>query len=103
MNVKLIRLITGEDIIAQIMEQGDPLILKNPVRIVVLPNKIDPKNPQVGFAPFAEFSEDKIVNIDKRHVVAIMVPIKEFVNQYTSMMSGLVVPNSNQGLILPGA
>lgn len=101
-NVKLIKLLTGEDLIAEVVEQGDPVMLKNPVRIVVMPNKIDPKSPQVGFAPWAEFSDDKIISIDKRHVVAIMSPIKEFVNQYHTMFGSIVMPNMKD-LILPGA
>jgi len=35
------------------------------------------------------------------HVLCIMTPIKEFINQYNSMFGGLVLPTSN--LITPGA
>jgi hypothetical protein len=66
-----------------------------------MPNKVDPKTPNVGFAPWAEFSDDKTFTIDKSHIIAIINPIKEFINQYNSMFGGLVVPSSN--LILPGA
>lgn len=100
-NVKIIKLITGEELLAEILEQGKPMIIKNPVRVVVMPNKLDPKTPNVGFAPWAEFSEDKTFELDKSHVLAIINPIKEFINQYNSMFGGLVVPSSN--LILPGA
>jgi hypothetical protein len=55
----------------------------------------------VGFAPWAEFSDDKTFTIDKSHILAIINPIKEFINQYNSMFGGLVVPSSN--LIMPGA
>jgi hypothetical protein len=65
-----------------------------------MPNKMDPKTPNIGFAPWADFSEDKTFTLDKSHVLAIMNPIKEFLNQYNNMFGGLVVPSSN--LILPG-
>jgi hypothetical protein len=102
MSVNIIKLITGEELLAEIMPSGDTVCkIKNPVRIIVMPNKIDPKTPNIGFAPWAEFSDDKSFILDKSHVLCIMTPIKEFVNQYNSMFGGLVLPTSN--LIMPGA
>ena len=101
MNIKIVKLLTGEEILAKVLPSSDyVVIMENPVRIVVMPNKIDPKTPNIGFAPWAEFSDDKTFTIDKSHVVAIMTPIKEFVNQYNTMFGKLVTPQS--GLILPG-
>lgn len=103
MSVKLIKLITGEEVLAEIAATSpipNALTMKNPVRVIVMPNKIDPKTPNIGFAPWAEFSDEKTFEVDKSHVLCIMTPIKEFVNQYNSMFGGLVVPSSN--LIMPG-
>ena len=103
MTVKIIKLLTGEDILADVqLENVDPLVIKNPVRIIVMPNKIDPKTPNIGFAPWAEFSDDKTFTLDKAHIVAIMNPIKEFVNQYSSMFGGILINPNGPGLILPG-
>ena len=101
MSIKIVKLLTGEEILAKVLPSSDHIvIMENPVRIVVMPNKIDPKTPNIGFAPWAEFSDDKTFTIDKSHVVVIMTPIKEFVNQYNTMFGKLVTPQS--GLILPG-
>ena len=103
-NIKIIKLITGEELLAEVTISSpipNSITMKNPVRIVVMPNKLDPKTPNVGFAPWAEFSEDKSFELDKAHILAIINPIKEFVNQYNTMFGGLVVPSSN--LIIPGA
>jgi len=101
MNVKLIRLTTREEILAEVLPSTDDVCkVKNPVRVIVMPNKIDPKTPNIGFSPWFEFSEDKEFDIDKSHIVAIVNPITEFVNQYSSMFNGLVLPKSN--LIIPG-
>jgi hypothetical protein len=100
-NVKILKLITGEELLGEILPGGPSVCeIKNPVRIVVMPNKMDPKTPNVGFAPWAEFSDQKTFIIDKSHVLCIIEPIKEFVNQYNSMFGGLVLPTSN--LIKPG-
>jgi hypothetical protein len=102
MSVKILKLITGEELLAKVLPSSTNVIkMENPVRIVVMPNKLDPKTPNVGFAPWAEFSDDKIFEIDKSHVLAIITPISQFTTQYSSMFSGLVLPTSN--LLVPGA
>lgn len=99
-NIKLIRLVTGEELIAEVvLDTGLKLTIKNPIRIVVMPGKTNPQQPTIGFAPWMEFAEDKEFVLDNSHVLVIMTPIKEFIQQYNSTFSGIVVPQSN--LILP--
>jgi hypothetical protein len=102
MDIRIVRLLNGEDLLGEVVvnEVVGELMIKNPVRIVVMPNKIDPKTPNVGFAPWAEFSEQKEFKLDMSHVVAIMRPIKEFVAQYNNMFSKIVTPQAS-GLIIP--
>ncbi len=103
MQVQLVRLINGEELLGKIAPSSSDIVrIQNPVRVIVMPNKLDPKVPNVGFAPWAEFSEDKSFDIDKRHVLCIMNPVKEFINQYNSMFGGLVLP-TNSNLLVPGA
>lgn len=100
MNVKIVKLLSGEELLTEILPSSETVCkMKNPVRVVVMPNKIDPKTPNIGFAPWGEFSDDKEFIVDKSHVVVIMTPIKQFVDQYNSMFSKIVAPQS--GLILP--
>lgn len=94
-NLKILRLSTGEEIIGEVLEQNvTKVLIKNPVLIVVMPSKSDPKNPSVGFAPFMQWSEDKSLTLNANHVITIATPINEFVNQYNGMFGGIVVPNS---------
>lgn len=100
LNLKLIRLLNGEELMAEVVSSNDSKItIKDPIRVVVMPQR-DPKAPpSIGFAPFLEFSEDKKVEIDKSHVLFMVTPIKEFVNQYNSLFGGIVTPTTK--LILP--
>lgn len=101
MNLKIIKLVTGEDLLADVAENTIATVtFKNPVRIVVVPTK-DPRTPSVGFAPWGEFSSDKQFTIDKANILYIMAPIQEFINQYNTMFGGIVAPSSK--LIIPGA
>jgi len=100
-NIRLIKMISGEDLIAEIVVQiENQIIIKNPVRVVVMPSKTNPQSPTVGFAPWAEFSDEKQFTIHMNHVIVTMKPIQEFINQFNSMFGGIVAPSSK--LIIPG-
>lgn len=99
-NIKIIRLL-GEELLGDIVEENkDAITVKNIVRIIVIPNKTDPKSPSVAFAPFCDWTTDKQVVINKSLVITTMTPVSEFINQYNTTFGGLVVPDSK--LILPG-
>lgn len=99
-NIKLVRLINGEEILCEVVSDvGFQVTVKNPLRVVVIPNKSTPNSPTVGLAPWAEFSDDEAFLLEKSHVLAIMNPVKEFVSQYNSTFSGIITPTS--GLLLP--
>ena len=104
LNVKLIRLLNGEELIAEVVGsivETSKLTMKNPLRVMIIPSKSTPQNPTVGFAPWVEFTDDKTFELDKSHVLCIMNPVKEFVNQYNATFGGIITPTTN-GLILPG-
>jgi hypothetical protein len=98
-NLKVLRFL-NEEVMAEIVSEDDTTItLKNPVRIVVMPNKADPKNPSVGFAPYCDWTEDKDFVLNKSFLIYKAEPLTAFVNQYNSQFGGIVVPNSK--LITP--
>ena len=99
-NLQIIRFITGEEVIGKIISDDEKEFeVENPVRIVVMPSKGDANSPSVAFAPFLQWSDDKVLTFKHEHVITISKPITEFANQYNSMFGGLVVPNSK--LIVP--
>jgi len=94
-NLQILRLITGEEIIGKVISDDDKEIeIENPIRIVVVPSKADPSNPSVGFAPYTQWTDEKVLTFKHEHVINMVKPINEFVNQYNGMFGGLVVPNS---------
>lgn len=92
-NLRILRLSTGEEIMGEVLVSDDKIVqIKNPVRVVVMPSKTDPKNPSVAFAPFMQWSDDKDLTLNANHVITSVTPISEFVNQYNGMFGGIVVP-----------
>lgn len=100
LNIKYIKLLNGEELVAEVVKDDLRTVIKNPIRLVIMPSKTDPKTPSVGLAPWAEFSDDKEITLDRSHILAVMSPIQEIVNQYNSIFGGIVAPSSSK-LILP--
>jgi hypothetical protein len=93
-NVKCIRLISGEDVIADIDETVEGLIiLKKPLAIMMIPNQNNQFG--IGLAPFCPYAKDDIVPIREGAVISIFEPETGMLNEYnTRYGSGLVVPES---------
>jgi hypothetical protein len=94
-NVTLIKFLGGEEILAEVLsDEATTLTVKNVVRIVVVPDKLDPKTPQVGLAPYLQFSEDKELIFNKSLVITTATPLTDFVNQYNSVFGGIQLATS---------
>lgn len=94
-NVTLIKFLGGEEILAEITSETDTAInVKNAVRIVVIPDKASPQTPQVGLAPYLQFSESKELTFNKALVVTTATPLTDFVNQYNSLFGGIQLATS---------
>lgn len=96
MNCKLIRIITGEEIIAEVLEETDDTItLQN--GLVVLPT-----NNGVGFAPWATVisKENPEITVNLKHIVYVAEVQEDVVNKYNQMFGNkLQLPNSKKLIV----
>ena len=95
-NVTLIKFLGGEEILAEVLsEEATTLTVKNAVRIVVIPDQLNPKSPQVGLAPYLQFSETKELTFNRNLIVTTATPLKDFLNQYNSLFGGIQLATSS--------
>ena len=90
MNVKVIRMWSGEDVVADLVKEGDETItVCNP--IVAVPTSAG----QMGFAPWAPLLSDKNVELDvtRKYVVYISETQDEIAEQYQQMFSAIQTPS----------
>ena len=89
MNVKLIRMWSGEDVIADLVEQDDYIVISNP--IVAIPSG----NGQLGFSPWSPLLKDKDekIKVSWRYVVYIADTQEQIVEQYEQMFSVIKSPS----------
>lgn len=92
-DVKLLRIVTGEEVIAELLsETEDTITVQN--GLVVLPT-----NNGVGFAPWATvISKDKPeITVSKTHVVYVAEVQEDVCKKYNEMFgSKLITPNSKK-------
>ena len=90
MNVKLIRMWSGEDVIAdQVGDLTDNIVIRNP--IVAIPTG----NGQMGFAPWSPLLKDKNIDLEvsKKYIVYISEAQEQIVEQYEEMFSLIKSPS----------
>ena len=90
MNVKLIRMWSGEDVIADLIEEKeDSIVICNP--IVAIPTG----NGQMGFAPWSPLLKGKNeeLEVTKKYVVYIADPQEQIVDNYKDMFSVIKAPS----------
>ena len=90
MNVKLIKMWSGEDVIADLVkETDDSIVITNP--IVVVPSG---QQGQVGLAPWSPLlkGKDTELEVNRKYVVYINEPQEDFVSNYRQMFTGIATP-----------
>jgi hypothetical protein len=96
-NIKCVKLVTGEDVIAEYSLSGTTVKLENPVQVSMVPSRSSGQ-PNFGFIPFPLVSNDKIISLESDKIVFVCEPAEEFVTQYNTLFSNIIAPT--QSLIL---
>jgi len=95
MNVKLIRIVTGEEVVAEVVsETDDTITVKN--GLVVLPT-----GQSIGFAPWATVisKEEPEITMNLKHVIYV-AEVQDSVSQKYKEMFGNIITPQEKKLIL---
>ena len=98
MNVALIKMGSGEDVVAELVnnDERDIVVIRNP--IIMVPQG----QGQVGFAPWSPFLSEDVTEISVRrsYTVYISEPKPEVIKNYQEIFSPIVLPNGSPGKII---
>jgi len=101
-NLKLMRLKSGEDIVVELLdgkESQQHITVKNPAMLV--PVGDGKTNLQMGLMPWMPFSEAREFDLPREWVLLTTEPAQEIVNNYNQVFgSGIVVPQVNTAALL---
>ena len=92
MSTKLIRMSSGEDLLATVIEQNDESIILEDV-IVAVPTGTG----SLGFVPWSPLlsKDEKEITVSKRFVVYIAEADADVVLQYGKMFSKIITPSNS--------
>lgn len=94
MDIRVLKLITGEEVLGEIVSDSAVIRVKNPVGIAVVRDKSG--MPNVGFAPFPLHAESKsglTVDFERQNIVYSYVPTEDFIRNYDQIFgSGIILP-----------
>ena len=89
MNIKVVRLISGEELIGDWNEETNTIT--NPVIMVPV------SKAQLGFSPWIPYVEEEEVPLKEQHIVTILTPDNKLQNEYNRVYgSGLIVPPTDK-------
>ena len=93
MNLKLLRLRSGEDVICEVLKESAEYIkIKNPA--MLMPVGSQGQQMQMGMAPWMPFSEQNEFEIPRDWLVVMSDVVKDIANNYNQIFgSGIVVPD----------
>ena len=92
--LKLVKLITGEEVIADQIKNGNEVTLKNPVRIIMTPDG------SAGMMPLLALSKNDQISVLSTNIMYTVEPDDELVNVYNARFgSGIVMPPSGLTII----
>ena len=88
MTIKLIRMWSGEDVIADVIEENEYTItMENP--IVAVPSQ---QPGQIAFAPWSPFHKKGKIKVSEKYVVYIGDPQSEIIEEYKTMFGKISTP-----------
>ena len=89
MNIKVVRLVSGEELIGEWNEEKN--IITNPVIMVPIAKS------QLGFQPWIPYAEEEEVQLKEQHIMTVLTPDKKLQNEYNRVYgSGLIVPDADK-------
>ena len=87
MNIKVLRMVTAEELIGEWNEEKSSIM--NPV--VMVPVSKD----KIGFQPWITLSDEEEISLKDQHIMAIVTPDIKLQNEYNRVFgSGLIVPET---------
>ena len=91
--IRILKLVTGEEIIGDSSEAHGEITVKKPCYIQIVPSRADPEQPAMALMPYAAYTKDHKVVIDISSIVWSEEPLIELYNQYNSLFgTGSVIP-----------
>lgn len=96
--IKILKLVTGEELLGDVDEianQLNQLKFVKPCILQLVPSRNNPEQVGMALIPYATYAKDHTIMVDKDSVVWEQEPMDELRNQYNSIFgNGIVLAKS---------
>jgi hypothetical protein len=99
--LQIVKLSSGEEILGKVSDmdiEGRQLIqVEKPAVVIIQPHPTEEGKFNVALAPYAPYAEKALVSIMPNHVIAIMSPVANLIDEYNRVYgSGVIVPKEKK-------
>jgi len=93
--LQIVKLSSGEEILGKVSDleiEGRQLIqVEKPAVVIIQPHPTEEGKFNVALAPYAPYAEKSLVSIMPNHVVAIMSPVGNLIDEYNRVYGSSVI------------
>jgi len=90
---KLLKLLTGEEIVAKVTESDTHFFLEWPAKVYTTPDIQDPNMPRTRVEPFTPFVKGHSIYVSKSKVLYVAEPVPSLEDYYVKNY-GMLAPSS---------
>lgn len=97
-NIKVIKLVTGEDIVCQVLNEVNGYDLKDVITLHQVP--AGDGQMQIAVLPFLPYSiKDTTITIKDEHIITTSDPSTDILNQYQNVFGAIAVPKQQDIIV----
>ena len=94
MNIKYLKLVTGEELITQYVDEGESTVtMKNPLGILMSQTE---KGFNIQLVPYGSMADKETIVVNQRSIVFTAEPETKLRNQYESITGQVITPPTPQ-------
>jgi hypothetical protein len=90
--IKLFKLITSEEVVGEVTDNGESITIKRPCAIMLIASRSTPDQHSMALIPYAGYTRDHVIDVDKRMIVWSADLADDILNQYNAIFgSGIQI------------
>lgn len=87
MAVKILKFMSGEEVVGEVTKKGSRVYMKKPCAIMLINSRSTPDQHSMALVPYAAYTKDHEIEIESRHIMWEAELADDVLNQY-SMLFG---------------
>lgn len=93
-NVKCYQLMSGQDIMGDVSDNGDTITIRQPAAIHMVPSQTQQGQFGIALMPYAPYAEFNKITLNKHAITAEFDPAVDLLNNYNKLFgSGIQIAN----------